>query len=55
MALGSLTWVATLAAGVAMVRRALGERAVRTADAFAGVGLLGFAGALGYRTLRPSS
>jgi putative LysE/RhtB family amino acid efflux pump len=55
VALGSLTWVATLAAGVAMVRRALGERAVRTADALAGVGLLGFAGALGYRTLRPSS
>jgi uncharacterized membrane protein YadS len=36
---------------VAAVRRAVGARAIRVADAIAGLGMLGFAGALGYRTV----
>ena len=48
--LGSATWVTVLACGVAMARRAVGPRAIVAADAVAGVGLLGFAGALGWRT-----
>lgn len=48
--LGSATWMALLASGVAIARRAVGPRAVVVADAVAGLGLLGFAGVLGYRT-----
>ena len=48
--LGSATWVTVLACGVAVARRAVGPRAIVAADAVAGLGLLGFAGALGYRT-----
>jgi putative LysE/RhtB family amino acid efflux pump len=54
VALGSLTWVSALACGVAVARRAVGPRAVVVADGIAGLGLLGFAGALGYRTLHDS-
>jgi len=46
--LGSLAWVVALASGVAVARRAAGERALRAADAVAGLGLLGFGGALAY-------
>lgn len=49
--LGSLAWVSTLAVVVAVVRRAVGVRATRIADGIAGLGLLGFAGLLGWRTL----
>lgn len=49
--LGSLTWVTLLAAGVAIVRKAVGVRAIRIADGVAGIGLLGFGGVLGWRTL----
>jgi putative LysE/RhtB family amino acid efflux pump len=48
--LGSATWVTILACGVAVARRAVGPRAVVVGDGIAGLGLLGFAGALGYRT-----
>ncbi len=48
--LGSATWVALLACGVAIARRSVGPRAVVVADGLAGLGLLGFAGALGWRT-----
>jgi putative LysE/RhtB family amino acid efflux pump len=48
VALGSLAWVSTLARGSAIARRAIGERAVRLADALAGLGMLGFGAALGY-------
>ena len=34
-----------------MARRAAGERAIRAADAIAGIGLLGFGGLLAYGTL----
>jgi len=50
--LGSLAWVTVLATLVAVVRRAAGERAIRTADAIAGAGLLGFGGALAYGSVR---
>jgi putative LysE/RhtB family amino acid efflux pump len=50
VALGSATWMALLAGGVAVARRAVGPRAVVAADVVAGVGLLGFAGVVGYRT-----
>jgi len=49
--LGSLAWVSALATGTAVARRATGQRAVRAADAIAGLGLVGFGGALAYNTL----
>ena len=49
--LGSLTWVVALACGVALVRRAAGPRAMQAADAVAGIGLMGFGGALAVRTV----
>ena len=52
VAAGSLAWVTTLAGGTAAVRRAVGVRAVRVADAVAGLGLLAFGGMLGWTTLR---
>jgi putative LysE/RhtB family amino acid efflux pump len=50
VAIGSATWMGLLASGVAVARRSVGPRAVVVADGIAGLGLLGFAGALGYRT-----
>ncbi len=50
--LGSLTWVVVLACAVALVRQKVGPGAIAAADAVAGVGLLGFGGALGYRTVQ---
>jgi putative LysE/RhtB family amino acid efflux pump len=49
--LGSFTWMAGLACMVALARRRVGPRGLRAVDAFAGSGLLLFAGALGYRAL----
>jgi putative LysE/RhtB family amino acid efflux pump len=46
---GSLCWVTLLATGTAAARRAVGDRAVRIADAIAGVGLLAFGCALAAR------
>lgn len=51
VALGSGTWMAALASGVALARRSVGPRAVALADVVAGLGLLGFAGVLGTRTV----
>lgn len=50
VAIGSLTWVSVLATGSAVARRAVGERAIRLADAVAGLGLVGFGGLLAYTT-----
>jgi putative LysE/RhtB family amino acid efflux pump len=47
--LGSLTWGSLLASGTAGARRAIGVRAMRAADAIAGVALIGFGGALAWR------
>jgi putative LysE/RhtB family amino acid efflux pump len=52
--LGSLTSVTALAVGVSVTRRWVGPRLLRTVDAVAGAGLLGFAGVLGYRTINES-
>jgi putative LysE/RhtB family amino acid efflux pump len=54
VAVGSATWMTLLASGVAVARRAVGPQAVLVADGIAGLGLLGFAGALGYRTVSDS-
>jgi putative LysE/RhtB family amino acid efflux pump len=51
VALGSLTWVTALASVVAVARRAAGPRTVQVADGIAALGLVGFGGALGWRTL----
>jgi putative LysE/RhtB family amino acid efflux pump len=48
VALGSAAWMTALASGIAVVRRAVGPRAIRIADAVAGLGLLGFGGLLAY-------
>ncbi len=48
--LGSLTWVSLLASGMAVARRRIGWRAERAIDALAGIGLVGFGGALAYST-----
>jgi putative LysE/RhtB family amino acid efflux pump len=50
--LGSLAWVTALATGTAVARRAVGERALTIADVCAGVGMLGFGGALAFGALR---
>jgi len=52
VALGSLSWVTALATVTAVLRRAAGERAMRIADGLAGLGMLGFGGALAYSTVR---
>ena len=47
--IGSLAWFVILSSGVALARRRVGPRLVRTADAVAGAGLVAFAGVLAYR------
>lgn len=47
--IGSLCWVTLLATGTALARRSLGTRAMRTADALAGAGLIAFGTALALR------
>jgi putative LysE/RhtB family amino acid efflux pump len=51
VALGSATWMALLAGAVTAVRRRVPDGDVRLADAVAGLGLVGFGGALGYRAV----
>jgi putative LysE/RhtB family amino acid efflux pump len=51
VAVGSLTWVTTLATVLAIVRRSVSERAIRVTDAVAGAGLIGFGGVLAYSTV----
>jgi len=50
--LGSLAWVSLLASGTAAARRVVGDRAVRVADAIAGLGLLAFGGLLAVGAVR---
>jgi putative LysE/RhtB family amino acid efflux pump len=45
---GSLVWVSALATGTALARRAVGDRATRLADMFAGLAMIGFGGGLAY-------
>jgi putative LysE/RhtB family amino acid efflux pump len=48
---GSFAWGGLLASAVALVRRRVGPRALAWAERVAGLGLLGFGGALGLATL----
>jgi putative LysE/RhtB family amino acid efflux pump len=50
--MGSMSWMAILATGVAFARRWIGDRALKAVDALAGAGLIGFGGLLALRTLR---
>jgi putative LysE/RhtB family amino acid efflux pump len=50
--LGSLSWMCLLAGGVTVARRAIGPRLLRAVDVVAGMALLGFSMALGWRTVR---
>ena len=52
---GSLAWTAALASGTAVARRAAGPRAIRAADALAGLGLMGFGGALAWTSTHEQS
>jgi putative LysE/RhtB family amino acid efflux pump len=49
---GSAAWFALLSGVVAVVRRRVGPRVVRAVDACSAVGLLAFAGALGWHAAR---
>ena len=51
---GSFAWFVTLSAGTALGRRRLGPRVVGAIDAVSALALVGFAGLLGWRTLRDS-
>lgn len=55
VAAGSFTSVNVLAGSVALLGRALDGRLMRVAEVCAGLGLLGFGAALGYRTLHDRS
>jgi putative LysE/RhtB family amino acid efflux pump len=48
---GSFCWGGLLSSGIALIRHRVGDRVLSLAEAVAGVGLLGFGGALGYATL----
>jgi threonine/homoserine/homoserine lactone efflux protein len=49
---GSLTWFTLLSAGAAIARQRIGSKVVKTIDVASGTAILGFAGLLGWRTLR---
>ena len=51
VAIGSLTWVTTLATGVALAGRSMSQRSIRITEGVAGAGLIGFGGVLAYTTL----
>ena len=50
--LGTFVWFTFLSTVVAATRRRIGRRGLQTVDVASGAGLLGFAGVLGWRTLR---
>lgn len=47
---GTATWFTGLSLGLSLARRRVGDRVLAAIDMGSGVGLLAFAGALGYRT-----
>ena len=49
---GSFVWFVLLSAGTAIGRRYVGRRLVAAIDAVSGLAIVGFAGLLGWRTLR---
>jgi putative LysE/RhtB family amino acid efflux pump len=52
VAVGSAVWFTVLSGAVAVARQRVGARLARAVDIGSALGLLGFAGALGYRALR---
>jgi putative LysE/RhtB family amino acid efflux pump len=54
LGVGSVGWFAVLAVAVALARRRIGDRIVRTVDAVSGVGLVAFGGLLAFRTVSDS-
>lgn len=54
IAAGSLGWFTLLSGGASAARHRVGPRLVRSVDALSGTAILGFAGLLGWRTLRDS-
>jgi putative LysE/RhtB family amino acid efflux pump len=52
--IGSFAWMAVLASAMSLARRRVGPRVLRAVDVGAAGGLLGFAGVLGWRSLRES-
>jgi putative LysE/RhtB family amino acid efflux pump len=49
---GSFAWFSILSLAMTALRRRIDDRGLRAADTLAGLGLLGFGGLLGWRTLR---
>ncbi len=49
---GSFAWFTALSGAIAIVRRRVGHRGLRIADAVSGVGITGFGGVLGWRAFR---
>ena len=49
---GSFAWFATLSIAIAIVRRRVGQRGLRLADAVSGLGIMAFGGLLGWRIFR---
>lgn len=49
--LGTLTWHGGFSTLVGVIRRRIGDRAIKTIDLASGLGLIGFGGLLGYRTV----
>jgi putative LysE/RhtB family amino acid efflux pump len=52
---GSISWFAILTTAVSLARRRVGDRLLRSVDAGAGIGILGFSGVLGFRAARESA
>jgi hypothetical protein len=51
IALGTLTWYGGFSAALALIRKRVGNRLIRIVDVSSGIGLIGFGGLLGYRTV----
>jgi len=49
---GSMAWFTVLSSCASVARRRVGRRTVQIVDVVSGAGILGFAGVLGYKTLR---
>ena len=51
---GSLAWHFVLSVGMRLLGRRISDRGLRLADAAAGLGMVGYGGLLGLRTLHDS-
>ncbi len=52
VAIGSLSWFTLLSGSAALARHRIGPKVVKTVDLASGTAILGFAGLLGWRTLK---